>query len=100
MKNIFFIPTLFIISLFVGCEDYTEDFAFLNGEIERLTSENDELKSLISDNTNSINSNAASTNQNAALIDQITNDVLDNESSSSSLNDLVAVLTRLINKEV
>ena len=48
---------LFIISLFVGCEDYTEDFALLNDEIERLTSENAELKSLISDNTNSIDSN-------------------------------------------
>tara|TARA_B100001093_G_scaffold262131_1_gene250535 strand:- start:777 stop:944 length:168 start_codon:yes stop_codon:yes gene_type:complete len=50
-----------------------------------LTSENTELKSLISDNTNSINSNAASVSQNAALIDQITNDILDNESSRTNL---------------
>jgi hypothetical protein len=39
MKKIFFIPTVFIISLFLGCEDYSEDFAFLNDEIQRLTSE-------------------------------------------------------------
>ena len=97
MKKLFFVSTLFVISLFVGCEDYTEDFALLNDEIERLTSENIELKSLISDNTNSINSNAASANQNAALIDQITNDILDNESSSAALNELVAGLTTSLN---
>ena len=79
---LFFVPILFVISLFVGCENFTEDIELLNEQIENLTTE---LKSLISDNTNSINSNAA-------LIDQITNDVLDNESSSASLNDLVAGL--------
>ena len=97
MKKLFFVPILFVISLFVGCEDYTEDFALLNEQIENLTIQNAELKSLISDNTNSINSNAASANQNAALIDQITNDVLDNESSSSSLNDLVTGLKTQLN---
>ena len=88
---------LVIFLFFMSCENYSEDIALLNDEIERLTSENVELKSLISDNTNSINSNAVSANQNAALIDQITNDVLDNESSSSSLNDLVAELTTSVN---
>ena len=47
MKKLFFVPTLFVISLFVGCEDYTEDFALLNDEIERLTIKNTELESQI-----------------------------------------------------
>jgi len=59
MKKQFFVQILFIISLFVSCEDYTEDFALLNEQIENLTSQNAELKSLISDNTNSINSNVS-----------------------------------------
>ena len=47
MKKLFFVSTLFVISLFVGCEDYTEDFALLNDEIERLTIKNTELESQI-----------------------------------------------------
>ena len=97
MKKLFFVPILFIISLFVSCEDYTEDFALLNEEIERLTTKNTELESLISDNTNSINQASNSANQNAALIDQITNDIIDNESSSAALNELVAGLTTSLN---
>ena len=62
-----------------------------------MTIKNTELESLISDNTNSINQASNSANQNAALIDQITKDVLDNESSSASLNDIVAGLTTQLN---
>ena len=79
MKKALFISTLFIKFLFLSCEDYTEDFAFLNDEIERLNSENVKLRSLISDNTNSVN-------KNTAIIDQITNDILDISSSNTTLN--------------
>ena len=94
MKKLFFVPILFVISLFAGCEDFTEDIELLNEQIENLTTE---LKSLIADNTNSINQASNSANQNAVLIDQITNDIIDNESSSAALNELVAGLTTSLN---
>ena len=58
MNKLFLLSIVSVCFLFLYCEDYTDDFNFLNEEIERLTSENTDLKSIISDNTNAANPTA------------------------------------------
>ena len=87
MNKLFLLLIVSVCFLFLDCEDYTDDFNFLNEEIERLTSENTDLKSLISDNTNAANQNAASSTALNELVNGLTNSLNTLELSLSTLTD-------------